>query len=556
MLTGKLHVIPLGGLGEFGMNCMAIRWGDDIIVIDAGMMFPEGELLGVDIVVPDLRYLIENRQHVRALILSHGHEDHIGAVPWFLQELKVPVYATEFTLAYVENKLDEHGLLDDAELNELRPGDRVKIGPFTIHPIQVTHSIVDAISLAIHTPLGVLIHTGDFKIDPTPTDNKLFDLHAFAEYGKEGVLALFQDSTNVERPGYTQSERAVVPRFDDIFRNAKRRIFVSCFSSSVHRIKLAIDTAVQYGRKVALIGRSMTESTEIAQDLGYIDIPESSFIHPGQIKDFMPEQVCVMISGTQGEPMSALSRAAVDAHRHAKIEGGDTVVLSSRIIPGNEKAIYRVMDHLFRREAKVIYGDGSKPPVHVSGHASQEELRLLINLVRPQYFIPVHGEYRQLRLHAELAKGMHGAVGHVMMIETGDILEFDELGARKVGQAPVGRICIDSGSTGDVVEELIIRDRRHLSEDGFVLPILAINKLTGKIEAPPEIVMRGFAGGGMENGFLEEAKQVVVRTLDESSAEEMADYGVIKEKIRVDLKRYINKSTQRRPLIMPVILDI
>jgi ribonuclease J len=557
MPPGKLQIVPLGGLGEFGMNCMAIRWMDDIIVLDAGMMFPEGELLGVDIVVPDLRYLIENREHVRAVILTHGHEDHIGSLPWLLSEINVPVYGSEFTLAYVEDKLEEHGLLDDAELNELRPGDRVTIGPFTINPIQVTHSLVDCLALAIHTPLGVIIHTGDFKVDPTPTDNKLFDLHAFADYGKEGVLALFQDSTNVERAGYTPSERAVRPRFDEIFSNCKRKLFVSCFSSSIHRIKLALELAHQHGRKVAIIGRSMVESTEIAQDLGYIDLPDGVFIHPGQIKEMPSDKVMVMISGTQGEPMSALSRAAVDTHKHAKIEPGDTVVLSSRIIPGNEKAIYRVIDHLFRRNAHVVYDEGpSRNPIHVSGHASQEELKLIINLVRPRYFIPVHGEYRQLKLHAELAASMRGAVGQVLMIETGDILEFDELGARKVGQAPVGRVCIDSGSNTDVVEELIIKDRRHLSEDGFVLPIIAINKLTGKIESQPEIVMRGFAGAPADNGFVSEARNIVMTTMQHSSKEEMADFGVIKEKIRQDLKRYIGKQTQRRPLIMPVIVEI
>src|SRR5512146_1865751 len=525
MPAGKLQVVALGGLGEFGMNCMAVRWGGDIILIDIGLMFPESELLGVDIVVPDITYLTENRDKVRALILTHGHEDHIGGIAWLLGELNIPVYGTEFTLALVEGKLEEHGLLDDAELNEIRPGDSIKIGPFTIRPIQVTHSLVDCVALAIHTPLGVLIHTGDFKVDPTPTDNKLFDLHAFAEYGKDGVLALFQDSTNVERPGYTPSERAVRPRFADIFQHAQRRVFISCFSSSIHRIKLALELAHDFNRKVAVIGRSMTESTEIAQDLGYIDLPRNLFIHPGQIKDYAPGQVCILISGTQGEPMSALSRAAVDNHKHAKIEAGDTVVLSSRIIPGNEKAIYRMIDHLFRREADVIYEDGSSPPVHVSGHASQEELKLLINLVRPRYFIPIHGEYRQLKLHAELAASMRGAVGNVMMIESGEVLEFDELGARKIEKVTVGRICIDSGARAEVVEDLVIKDRRHLSEDGFVLPIIAINKLTGTVESIPEIVMRGFAAG-TENGFVQEARRIVAATLDGSTAEEKADYGV------------------------------
>ena len=555
MPSGKLQIIPLGGLGEFGMNCMALRWANDIIVIDCGLMFPESELLGVDIVVPDITYLLEHRDKVRGILLTHGHEDHIGGLPWVLSELNVPVYGTEFTLALVENKLEEHGLLDDAELNEVRPGDHFELGVFKIHPIRVTHSLVDCVALAIRTPLGVLIHTGDFKVDPTPTDNELFDLHSFAEYGKEGVLALLQDSTNVERAGYTPSERAVRSKFEEVFARTRRRLFISCFSSSTHRIKLATEMAFQHDRKLCFIGRSMSEAADIAQDLGYLTIPEGFLVHPGQLKDLPPEKVCVLISGTQGEPMSALSRAAVDNHKHAHIESGDTVVLSSRIIPGNEKSIYRVIDHLFRREANVVYDDGSWPPIHVSGHASQEELRLLINLTRPRYFIPIHGEYRQLKRHAELAKSMTGVVGNVIMMESGDILEFDDLGARKAGRVPVGRVCIDSGSMGEVVEDLIIKDRRHLSEDGIVLPIIAINKLTGHTESA-EIVSRGFAPLAAEDGFIEQAREVLTRALEGSSDEEKRDYGVMKEKIRQELKRFIVKNTSRRPLILPVILEI
>src|SRR5215831_6593648 len=466
MHTSKLKLIPLGGLGEFGMNCLALRWGDDIIVIDAGLMFPESELLGVDIVVPDITYLIQNREKVRGIVLTHGHEDHIGALPWVLSELQVPVFGTEFTLALVENKLEEHDLLDDADLREIRAGTRFNLGPFTINPIQVTHSLVDCVALAVHTPLGVVIHTGDFKVDPTPTDNRLFDLHTFAEYGKERtVLALLQDSTNVERRGYTPSERAVRGKFDEIFARAEQRLFISCFSSSIHRIKLAIDLALEYRRKVALIGRSMSESTEIGLDLGYLDVPEGTLIHPGQIKEYPPNQVCALIGGTQGEPMSALSRAAVDNHKHARIERGDTVVLSSRIIPGNEKAIYRMIDHLFRREAHVIYEDGTSPPVHVSGHASQEELKLMINLVRPKFFVPVHGDYRHLKRHVELASSM-GLVEKAILMEDGDVLEIDRNSATKTGKVTVGRVCIDSGgAAADVVEDLVIRDRKHLSED-------------------------------------------------------------------------------------------
>jgi ribonuclease J len=550
MSDKKLQIIPLGGLGEFGMNCLAIRYGDDILVIDAGLMFPESELLGVDVVVPDITYLVENKEHVRGIILTHGHEDHIGGLPWILQELNVPVYGTEFTLAYVENKLEEHKMLDDSELIEIVPGGKFGLGPFTVEPIRVTHSLVDCVALAIETPVGVIVHTGDFKIDLSPPDGKAFDLHRFAEYGKRGVLALLQDSTNVDRPGYTPSEWSVKPRLDELFSRTKKKLFFSCFSSSIYRIRIAMELAHAHGRKVAVVGRSMVESSEVAQDLGYIDVPPGLLIHPGQVTDYAPDEVMILISGTQGEPMSALSRAAVDNHKHARILPGDTVVLSSRVIPGNEKSIYRVIDHLYRRDAHVIYDDGASGLIHVSGHASQEEQRLMVNLLKPKFFIPVHGDYRHLKKHAELAQSV-GVVDLALVIENGDVLELDREDARKVGKVTAGRVCIDS--TADVVEDLVIRDRRHLSEDGIVLPILTINKLTGKVERPPDVFTRGFVA---DETLLDAARSVVTRTLESSSAEEKADYGVIKEKIRIDLKRYIQKSTSRRPLIMPVILEI
>ena len=546
-------MIPLGGLGEFGMNCMALRWQDDIIVIDAGLMFPEEELLGVDIVVPDISYLTENRSKVKAIVLTHGHEDHIGGLPWILSELNVPVYGTEFTLAYVEGKLEEHRLLDDADLIEMIPGSRFTLGPFSIMPIRVTHSLVDCVALAIHTPVGVVLHTGDFKVDLSPPDGKPFDLHAFAELGKQGVLALLQDSTNVDRPGYTPSERAVRPRLDEIFSNTKKKLFFSCFSSSIHRLRLAMELAHNHGRKVAIIGRSLDNSTEIAQDLGYLDVPKGLIINPGQIKEMAPDKVCIMISGTQGEPMSALSRAAVNNHKYAKIEAGDTVLLSSRVIPGNEKGIYRMIDHLERRDAKVIHDDGTQGLIHVSGHGSQEELRLMINLVRPKFFIPVHGDYRHLKRHAELAGSM-GVVEKVLLLEDGDILDLDKNTAVKNGKVTTGRVCIDSGGSIEVVEDVVIRDRKHLSEDGIMLPIIAINKSTGQVESLPELVMRGFAVDDEE--VINEARSIVQKTLNNSSAEEKQDYGVVKEKVRNDLKRFIQKSTSRRPLIMPVILEI
>jgi ribonuclease J len=551
MQTKKLKIIPLGGLGEFGMNCLALRWEDDIIVIDAGLMFPESELLGVDIVVPDITYLIENKQHVRAIVLTHGHEDHIGGLPWILNELKVPVYATEFTLAYVEGKLEEHELLDEIELIEIAPKQKFTIGPFIIEPIRVTHSLVDCVALAVETPVGVVIHTGDFKIDLSPLDEKAFDLHTFAEYGKRGVLALLQDSTNVERTGYTPSERAVIPRLDEIFSRTKKKLFFTCFSSSIYRIRIAMELARAHGRKVAIVGRSMMESSEIAQDLGYIDIPPGLVIQPGQMRDYPPEQLMVLISGTQGEPMSALSRAAVDNHKHAKIDAGDTVVLSSRIIPGNEKSIFRVIDHLYRRDANVICDDGANGLIHVSGHGCQEEMRLLINLVRPKFFIPVHGDYRNLRKHAQVAMET-GAVEHAIVIEDGDVLELDKNDARKKDKVTAGRILIDSGSSIDVVEDLVIRDRRILSEDGIVLAVLAINKRTGKVEQQPEVVMRGFGGADI----TDQAREVVLKTLDGLSTEQKADYGMVKEKVRAELKRLIQKTTGRRPMIMPVILEL
>jgi len=552
----KLQLVPLGGLGEFGMNSMAVRYGDDIIVVDAGMMFPDAELLGVDIVTPDFTYLEQNREHVRALVLTHGHEDHIGAVPFLLAEMNIPVYGSPFTLALVERRLEEHNLADEVHLNKVKPGDRVTIGPFQIEFIHVTHSIVSSMALAITTPLGVIMHTGDFKVDPTPTDNELFDLHTLADYGKRGVLLLMSDSTNVDRPGYTESERAVVPRFEDIFYRAERRLVISCFSSSIHRLQLILDLAAEYGRKVAFVGRSLLNVTEIAHSMDLLHLPDGILLRPQDIMQSDPKKVVVVASGTQGEPMSALSRIAVDNHKSVSVERGDTVVLSSRIIPGNEKGIYRMINHFAKRGADVIYGS-MNPPVHVSGHGSAEELKLVLNLLRPRYFMPVHGEFRQLAKHAALASHLRDAgLEDMFVLETGETLEIDRNGARRGEKVPVGRVCIDSGTIDEVVEDIVIRDRRHLSEDGFVLPIIAINKHSGRSETLPEIVSRGFMSFEDGSQLLQEARQVVAKTLESSSDEERTDWGVMQEKIRADLKRFLNKETQRRPLIMPVILEV
>jgi ribonuclease J len=555
MSDHKLQIVPLGGLGEFGMNSMAIRYGDDIIVVDAGMMFPDAELLGVDIVTPDFAYLEQNREHVRALILTHGHEDHIGAVPFLLSELNVPVYGTAFTLALVERRLEEHSL-ENVQLHRVKPGSKIELGPFRIEFIHVTHSIVSATALAITTPLGVIIHTGDFKVDPTPTDNELFDLHTLADYGKRGVLLLMSDSTNVDRPGYTESERAVGPRFEEIFYRAERRLVISCFSSSVHRLQLIVDMAAEYGRKVAFLGRSMLNVTEIAHSLGFLHLPDGILLRPQDIMQSDPKKVVVVASGTQGEPMSALSRISVDSHKNISLGQGDTVVLSSRIIPGNEKGIYRMINHFAKRGAEVIYGS-MNPPVHVSGHGSAEELKLMLNLVRPRYFVPVHGEYRQLAKHASMAQHLRSVgLQETFILESGETLEIDREGARRGEKVPVGRVCIDSGTIDEVVEDIVIRDRRHLSEEGFVLPIIAINKDSGKSESLPEIVSRGFMSFEDGSDLLQEARKVVARTVETSTPEERSDWGVMQEKIRADLKRFLNKATSRRPLIMPVILEV
>jgi ribonuclease J len=556
MSDKKLQIIPLGGLGEFGMNCMAVRYGDDIIVLDAGMMFPDAELMGVDIVTPDFTYLEENAKHVRGLVLTHGHEDHIGGIPFLLALMKIPVYGTAFTLALVERRLEEHEMLKEAKLNRVKAGETLVLGPFSIEFIHVTHSTVSCVALAITTPLGVIMHTGDFKVDPSPTDNELFDLHKFAEYGKRGVLLLMSDSTNVDRSGYTESERAVAPRLADLFMRAPRRIVISCFSSSIHRLQQILDAADEYGRKVAFIGRSMNTATEIAHNLGFLKIPNGILLRPQDLMQTAPSKVCAIVSGTQGEPMSALSRVAVDNHKHLSIETGDIVALSARIIPGNEKAIYRMMNHIARRGADLVYGT-MNPPIHVSGHGSAEELRLILNLVRPKYFVPVHGEYRQMTKHAQLAQHLtHYNLEATFVLESGETLEIDNKGARKGEPVTVGRICIDSGTLDEVVEDMVIRDRRHLSEDGFVLPIIAINKHTGVCEGLPEIVSRGFMSLEDRSNVMEEARKVVLKTLNSSSAEERTDLGVMQEKIRADLKRYLTKETSRRPLIMPVILEV
>jgi ribonuclease J len=549
-----LEVVSLGGLGEFGMNMLALSWDETTIVVDAGVMFPDPELLGVDRIIPDMTYL-QQRRPISALVLTHGHEDHIGAVPHVVPYVDGPVYGTPLTLALVEPKLQEHGLAGANPLVPVKPRDRVRIGPFEVEFIRVTHSIPDCVALAIHTPVGVVVHTGDFKIDQTPIDGEHFDVHRFAELGTAGVLALFADSTNIDRRGFTGSELEVVDAFEEIFTSATGRIIVAAFASSIYRMQILVDLAAQFDRKVAFLGRGMIENSQIAQRLGHLRIPAGLQIRDSEVAGYPVQDVLCLCTGSQGEPMSAMSRIAIDDHRHVKISPDDTVVLSARSIPGNEKAIGRVLNHLARRGANVVY-EGIKH-VHVSGHGSEEELKLMLSLVRPRYFVPVHGEYRQLALHARIAGRVFNGRDprpEVLLVEDGDLLHFDGDGGRIGGKAPVGRVLIDGTRTGEVADE-VLRDRRHLAEDGLVVPVVAINKQTGALEGVPEIITRGFV---MENSqeLLADGVRLLSDTMEQTSVEERTDQGLIKERLRVELRRFLRKRSGRRPFVLPVIMEI
>jgi len=549
-----LEVVPLGGLGEFGMNMLALSWGETTIVVDAGVMFPDPELLGVDRIIPDLAYL-QQKGRAAALVLTHGHEDHIGAVPHVAPLVNGPIYATPLTLALVEPKLAEHDLAGANSLVPVRPRERVTIGPFGVEFIRVTHSMPDCVALAIHTPVGVIVHTGDFKVDQTPIDGEHFDVHRFAQLGSDGVLALFADSTNIDRRGFTGSEREVVEAFEEIFTSATGKLIVAAFASSIYRMQILVDLAAQFDRKVAFVGRGMIQNSEIAQRLGYLRIPAGVQIRDAEVANYPAQDVLCLSTGSQGEPMSALSRIAIDDHRFVKVTDDDTVVISARAIPGNEKAIGRVINHLARRGADVIH-EGIKH-VHVSGHGSEEELKLMLSLVRPRYFIPIHGEYRQLSQHARVAKRVFAGrepKPEILLAENGDVVVFDEAGARIAGKAPVGRVLIDDTRTGEVGDE-VLRDRRHLAEDGLVVPVVAINKQTGALEGVPDIITRGFV---MEDSqaLLADGARVLSEVIENASVEERTDQGLIKEKLRVELRRFFRKRSGRRPFVLPVIMEI
>jgi ribonuclease J len=547
-----LSVIPLGGVEEIGLNMTVLEYNNDIVVIDAGLMFPEEDMLGVDFVIPDFSYLLDNREKLRGIILTHGHEDHTGALPFLLKEINAPVYGTPLTLGLVKEKLREHNL-EHAELISVKPRDVINIGAFSIEFIRVTHSIVDGVGLGITTPLGLVVHTGDFKLDPTPVDGQLMDFHKFSEYGERGTLLLLSDSTNAEKGGYTFSEKEVRRVFEDIFSNTQGRIIIATFASNIHRIQQAIDVAVKYGRKVILCGKSIVSNTQIALDLGYLRIPQNTWLNLEDLKKLQDDKVVFITTGSQGEPMSVLSRIATDEHKHIKIKDGDTVILSAKMIPGNERSIGKIINHLFRRGANVIYEKVSE--VHVSGHASKEELKLMLNMVRPKYFMPVHGEYRHLVYHSMLAKKLDIPKENIFIFRDGDILEISAEGARKNGRVNSGRIFIDGKGMGDV-EEMVLRDRLRLAHDGIVLILLGIEKLTGNIVSGPDIISRGFVFEDASQEVINNVKELLVNTIKGLDKELISDSSLLKSRLRNTLKKYLRDTMDRRPMIMPIIFEV
>jgi len=548
-----LKITPLGGLGEIGLNMMLLEYGEDLIIIDCGLMFPEPHMLGIDLVIPDITCLLHRKEAIRGIFLTHGHEDHIGALPYILREINPPIYGTALTLGFVSEKLKEFDLAGAVKLVCVKPREHVGAGCFSIEFIRVAHSIVDGCAFAIRTPEGVVIHTGDFKIDHTPVDGELTDLATFARYGEAGVLALLADSTNVEREGYTLSERLVGDAFDNIFPRCPARIIVAAFSSNIHRVQQVMDAAVRSGRKVLLNGRSMIANVRIARELGYLNVPDNLLIDLKELPRIPKEQVCMITTGSQGEPMSALARIAMDDHKQIKLEAGDTVILSSRFIPGNEKTISDLINHLYRRGAEVFHENVSE--VHVSGHASQEELKLILNLVRPSWFLPVHGEYRHLVKHTQLAEKVGIPRERCIIMTNGDVVAFAAGEACIIDKVEHGRVFVDGKGIGDV-GEIVLKDRKHLSEDGMVVVIIGIDQETGSIIYGPDIVSRGVVFEDESREFLEQARRVVMECLEQLSIEALGEWSEVKQEVRSVLKRFFKKTIERRPVILPVILEM
>src|SRR6266496_1643529 len=572
-MSSVLEIIPLGGIGEFGMNCTLLRFGDEMIVIDAGMGFPEESVYGVDVSIPDFDVLEQYRDEITAIVLTHGHEDHLGALPYILKKFNVPVYASHFTLGLAESKLDEHDLLGDVLLHRVEPRDVVTIGVFTIEFIRASHSLIDCFSLAIKTPVGTIIHTGDYKVDETPVIGEPIDLRSLRRYGQEGVLALLSDSTNATVPGRTPSERAVIPAFEEIFAEAPGRIIVAAFASSIHRLQIVLDVAQQFNRKVCVLGRSMQKNVEIADRLGYLDIPDGLLVSLNQAKEMSDHELVLLVTGSQGESRAALSQMATQVYKGITIEEGDTVVLSARIIPGNERAISKLIGFIYKRGANII--EEKRRLIHVSGHASQEDIRIMTEAVRPKFLVPIHGEYRMLFRHKEFVKNHLGfAEENIILIENGDVLELDGERAAVIDKREIGRTFIDD-SGFEEIESGTVRERKQLANEGTITLIVTVDSQTGELHGEPRIVARGVRGLSSANGFpqidvtastssvqnpqsgrqlMEDARGVVAAAITGASRQTLADETLLKEHVRVELKRFIQKQTGSRPVIMPVVI--
>ena len=549
----KVKLIPLGGLNEIGKNMTAIEYKETIIVIDCGLAFPDEEMLGIDLVIPDVSYLVKNKEKVKGIVLTHGHEDHIGALPYVLPQINVPVYGTKLTLGLVGNKLKEHGLLSTVELHTIVPKDKVSIGEIDVEFIKTSHSIADSVALAIHTPVGIIVHTGDFKLDYHPIDKERMDLHRFAELGKQGVLALLSDSTNVERPGYTMSESTVGSSFVELFRDVRGRIVIATFASNIHRVQQAINASVMFGRKVAVVGRSMVNVVGVAQELGYMDIPDGVLIDVESIDRYPTDKVTIITTGSQGEPMSALSRMAASDHRKVDIMPNDRVIISATPIPGNEKLVTRVINQLFKKGADVIYE--SLADIHVSGHACQEELKLMQALIRPKFFIPVHGEYRHLKQHAKLAENMGVEKDNIFILDIGSVLEISRDSAKINGTVTAGKVLVDGLGVGDV-GNIVLRDRKHLSQDGLIVVVVTISKESGQVVAGPDIISRGFVYVRESEDLMEDAKTIIKEALSKCEEKQITEWGAIKSQVKDGLKEFIYSKTKRNPMILPIIMEI
>jgi ribonuclease J len=547
-----LRIIPLGGLGEFGLNMMLIEYGGAAIAVDCGLMFPGADLLGIDLVIPDVSYLLDQKDKLKGIVLTHAHEDHVGALPYLLKHLDVPIFGTRLTLGLLANKLKEHDLEDTADIREITAGQPWEIAPFQIEGIRVTHSLMDCLALAIETPIGTVLHTGDFKIDNTPMEGEMFDFQRFAAYGEKGVLLLLSDSTNVERAGYTPSEREVGSNLEQIIQGSTGKVLVSTFSSSIPRIQQVIDISERCGRRVVLSGRSMIRNSQVAAELGYLNLPRNFMTENERWHDLLPDQLTFLTTGSQGEPLSVLHRVALDDHTTIKVAPGDTVILSSKFIPGNEKTIANLINHLYRRGAEVHYEKVSE--IHVSGHASQEELKTMLQLTRPRYFIPIHGEYRHLVRHRRLAQDVGVPEENCFILEDGDVLELTAHGAQKIKPVHVGRVFVDGKSVGDV-GDVVIRDRRHLSEGGMVLAVMAIHQQSGELVAGPDLITRGFIGAEEGEEILEQARKVVLETLSGINRETRTDPGEVQEEVRKALRRYFRKKLERHPVVLPYIIE-